>query len=267
MAEISNMGTRRFGRVTWLGLYTLAVREMQRFMAVWTQTLLAPLVTAGLFMVIFSIAIGPRRGDVMGVDFTTFIAPGILMMTVIQNAFANTSSSIVISQVQGNIEDTLMPPLSAGEWVLGYLAGGVGRGVLVALAIALGQFAVLGLVPAHPIWMMVFVVLGAAFLSGLGMVAGIFANKFDQMAAITNFVVTPLAFLSGTFYSVQALPPVLNEITHFNPIFYMIDGVRFGMIGVSDSSPWLGLGVATGATIAILLVAWALFRRGYRLKA
>ncbi|EDM70069.1 ABC transporter, permease protein [Roseobacter sp. AzwK-3b] len=267
MAEISNMGTRRFGRVNWLGLYTLAVREMQRFMAVWTQTLLAPLVTAGLFMVIFSIAIGPRRGDVMGVDFTTFIAPGILMMTVIQNAFANTSSSIVISKVQGNIVDTLMPPLSAGELVLGYMAGGVGRGVLVALAIALGQFAVLGLVPAHPIWMMVFVVLGAAFLSGLGMVAGIFANKFDQMAAITNFVVTPLAFLSGTFYSVQALPPVLNEITHFNPIFYMIDGVRYGMIGVSDSSPWLGLGVGIGATLAISITALWMFARGYRLKA
>jgi len=121
------MGARRFGRVNWLGLLTLAERENRRFLAVWTQTLLAPLITAGLFMVIFSIAIGPRRGDVMGVDFTTFIAPGILMMTVIQNAFANTSSSIVISKVQGNIVDTLMPPLSAAEMVLGYLAGGIGR--------------------------------------------------------------------------------------------------------------------------------------------
>jgi len=218
-------------------------------------------------MVIFSIAIGPRRGDVMGVDFTTFIAPGIMMMTVIQNAFANTSSSIVISKVQGNIVDTLMPPISPGEMVIGYMAGGVARGLVVALAVAIGFFVVLGLVPAHPVWTLAFVLLGASFLSGLGMVAGIFANKFDQMAAITNFVVTPLAFLSGTFYSVQALPPVLNEITHFNPIFYMIDGVRYGMIGVSDSSPWLGLVVATGATLAILLVAWALFRRGYRLKA
>ncbi|MFO7772201.1 MAG: ABC transporter permease, partial [Roseovarius gahaiensis] len=199
--------------------------------------------------------------------FTTFIAPGIMMMTVIQNAFANTSSSIVISKVQGNIVDTLMPPISPGEMVIGYMAGGVARGLFVAVAIAVGFFVVLGLVPAHPVWALVFVLLGASFLSGLGMVAGIFANKFDQMAAITNFVVTPLAFLSGTFYSVQALPPVLNEITHFNPIFYMIDGVRFGMIGVSDSSPWLGLAVAISATVAILLVAWAMFRRGYRLKA
>lgn len=267
MHDITEMGARRFGRVNWLGLYTLAARETQRFLAVWTQTLLAPLVTAGLFLVIFTIAIGPRRGDVMGVDFTTFIAPGILMMTVIQNAFANTSSSIVISKVQGNIVDTLMPPLSAVELVLGYLAGAIGRGVLVALAIAAGLWVFLGLVPVHPLWALVFTVLGAAFLGALGMVAGIFANKFDQMAAITNFIVTPLAFLSGTFYSVEALPGALYTISHLNPVFYLIDGVRFGMIGVSDASPWLGLGVALVSTFAVAVIAWVMFARGYRLKA
>ncbi|MDX1784883.1 MAG: ABC transporter permease, partial [Roseovarius sp.] len=138
MMQHTTMGTRRFGRVNWLGLWTLAVREVMRFWSVWTQTLLAPLVTAGLFVLIFSIAIGPRRGDVMGVDFTTFIVPGIAMMTVIQNAFANTSSSIVIGKVQGNIVDTLMPPLSGAELVLGYLAGAIGRGLLVAVAILIG---------------------------------------------------------------------------------------------------------------------------------
>ncbi|MCC1493765.1 ABC transporter permease [Cognatishimia sp. F0-27] len=260
-------GDRRFGRVNWLGLYTLAAREIMRFTNVWTQTLLAPLVTAGLFMVIFTIAIGPRRGDVMGVDFTTFIAPGILMMTVIQNAFANTSSSIVISKVQGNIVDTLMPPLSGGELVLGYLAGGVARGVLVAIAITLAFWLFLGIVPAHPLVMLAFVVLGAAFLSSLGMVAGIFANKFDQMAAITNFIVTPLAFLSGTFYSVEALPEGLYQITHLNPVFYLIDGARFGMIGVSDSPPLLGFAVASAATAAVCALALWFFRTGYRLKA
>ena len=258
---------RRFGRVNWMGLYTLGQREVLRFMNVWTQTLLAPLVTAGLFMLIFTIAIGPRRGDVMGVDFTTFIAPGILMMTVIQNAFANTSSSIVVAKVQGNIVDTLMPPLSAGELVLGYLAGGVARGLLVALAIALALWVFLGIVPQHPLVALYFVVTGAALLSGIGMVAGIYAEKFDQMAAITNFIVTPLAFLSGTFYSVEALPPLLNDITHANPIFYLIDGVRWGMIDVSDSSPLLGAIVALVSTVAINLVAWQFFRRGYRLKA
>ncbi len=261
------MGARRFGRVNWLGLATLAERETRRFMAVWTQTILAPLVTAGLFLLIFTIAIGPTRGDVMGVAFTTFIAPGILMMTVIQNAFANTSSSIVISKVQGNIVDTLMPPLSAGELVLGYLAGGVGRGLLVAVAIWLGLWVFLGIGLAHPLWALCFVLLGAGFLSGIGIVAGIFANKFDQMAAITNFIVTPLAFLSGTFYSVEALPPVLYTVTHFNPIFYLIDGARYGVIGVSDSDPLLGLTVGAAATLAVCLIAWRMLATGYRLKA
>ncbi len=267
MPSQTEMGARRFGRINWLGLYTLGAREVQRFLAVWTQTLMAPLVTAGLFMLIFSIAIGPHRGDVMGVDFTTFIAPGILMMTVIQNAFANTSSSIVIAKVQGNIVDTLMPPLSPLELVLGYLAGAVGRGLFVALAIAVGLFVFLGIVPQSPLWALAFVILGAAFLGGLGMLAGIYANKFDQMAAITNFLVTPLAFLSGTFYSVEALPPVLHEITRFNPIFYLIDGVRYGVIGVSDASPWLGLGVAIVSVLAVMVLALIMFSRGTRLKA
>ena len=231
------------------------------------QTVLAPLVTAGLFLMIFTIAIGPSRSDVMGVPFLTFLAPGILMMTVIQNAFANTSSSMVVSKVQGNIVDTLMPPLSPVELVLGYLAGGIARGLVVAVIIALGLWLTLGLVPVAPLTALVFVVLGSAFLGALGLIAGVFANKFDQMAAITNFVITPLAFLSGTFYSVEALPPVLNEIIHWNPVFYLVDGVRFGMIGVSDSSPLLGLAVSGGATLVAALVLWQMFRTGYRLKA
>lgn len=266
MRQTLDMGSRRFGRVNWLGLYTLAMREVMRFVSVWTQTLLAPLVTAALFLVIFSIAIGPARGDVMGVSFTAFIAPGILTMTVIQNAFANTSSSIVISKVQGNIVDTLMPPLSAGELVLGYLAGGIVRGLMVALAIGLGILLVLGIPVAHPLWALVFVLLGSAMMGAVGIVAGVFANKFDQIAAITNFIVTPLAFLSGTFYSVAALPPVLYEITHVNPVFYLIDGVRFSVLGVSDSSPWLGLVVCSATTLVVCLLAWWMFRTGYRLK-
>ncbi|MBN2906373.1 MAG: ABC transporter permease [Rhodobacteraceae bacterium] len=261
------MGIRRFGRVNWLGLYTLSAREIQRFMGVWTQTLAAPLVTAGLFLGVFSLAIGPARGEVMGVPFIQFLAPGILMMTVIQNAFANTSSSIVISKVQGNIVDTLMPPLSAAELVLGYAAGGVARGVLVALAIGALMVVVLGMGVAHPLWALVFVLLGSAFLAGLGIVAAIFANKFDQMAAITNFIVTPLSFLSGTFYSIERLPPAMQTITHMNPVFYLIDGLRFGVIGQSDSSPWLGLAVCSASTAAVLGLCWYWFDCGYRMKA
>ncbi|MDP5220266.1 ABC transporter permease [Ruegeria sp. 2205SS24-7] len=266
MHDPSALGERRFGRVNWLGLYTLAQRETRRFLSVWTQTILAPLVTAGLFILIFSIAIGPGRPDVMGVPFLTFLAPGILTMTVIQNAFANTSSSVMIAKVQGNIVDTLMPPLSAVEILLGYLAGGVARGVLVALAITCGMALVLGVVPHHPVLALVFIALGSVFMGALGLVAAIFATKFDQMAAITNFIVTPLAFLSGTFYSVQALPPVLNVITHINPVFYLIDGVRFSVIGVSDSSPVLGFTICFLATLAVCALVWRMLQSGYRLK-
>ncbi|MDO6584177.1 ABC transporter permease [Salipiger sp. 1_MG-2023] len=262
-----NPAERRFGAVNWIGLYTLCRREVLRFTTVWTQTLLAPLVTAGLFLLIFTIAIGPTRGEVMGVPFTQFIAPGILMMTVIQNAFANTSSSIVISKVQGNIVDTLMPPLAPFELVLGYLAGGVARGMVVAVCITLALALTTGQMPQHPLVLLVFVILGGAFMSALGMLAGLWSNKFDQMAAITNFIVTPLAFLSGTFYSAQALPPLMYSLTHFNPVFYLIDGARYGMLGTSDASPAIGFVIALGATAAVLLAAWALIRTGWRLKA
>ncbi|MGR3802416.1 ABC transporter permease [Marinibacterium profundimaris] len=261
------LGVRRFGRVNWLGLQTLVEREIRRFGAVWTQTLLAPLVTAGLFLMIFTFAIGPRRGDVMGVPFASFLAPGLMTMTVIQNAFANSSSSIMVAKVQGNIVDTLMPPLSGTELTLGYLFGAVARGLAVAVVIALGIGLLLGSWPAHPLAALFFVVLGSTLMGGLGIIAAIYAQKFDQMAAITNFIVTPLAFLSGTFYSVEALPPVLAKITHLNPIFYLIDGARFAMIGVSDSSPWLGAVICGLTTAVVVWIARWMLMTGYRLKA
>jgi ABC-2 type transport system permease protein len=269
MATTDEMGqgVRRFGRVNWLGMRTLIEREVRRFLAVWTQTLLAPLVTAGLFLLIFTLAIGTRRGDVMGVSFLHFLAPGILMMTVIQNSFANVSSSIVISKVQGNIVDTLMPPLSAAELLVGYLAGGILRGVVVALAISLVLFPFIGLGVRNPVMALVWVMLGGAFLGALGIVAGVFANKFDQIAAITNFVVTPLSFLSGTFYSLETLPPIMQTLSHVNPVFYLIDGLRHSVLGVSDSPPWLGFAVVVGATGAVCALAWWMFRTGYRLKS
>ncbi len=267
MATISDMGERRFGRVNWLGLYTLARREVMRFMAVWSQTLMAPLITAGLFLVVFSLAIGPARGEVMGVPFLHFIAPGILMMTVIQNAFANTSSSMIVAKVQGNIVDTLMPPLSPGELVAGYVAGAVARGLIVAVVIVVMMVAVIGMSVEHPLWLITFVVLASVLLGALGIAAAIYANKFDEMALITNFVVTPLSFLSGTFYSLETLPPALQVITHWNPFFYLIDGARYGVIGASDSSPWLGLAVCLGVTAGVLLLCWIWFKRGYRMKA
>ena len=228
---------------------------------------MAPLINAGLLLMIFTIAIGSRRGDVMGVPFLEFIAPGILTMTVIQNAFANTSSSIASAKVQGNIVDTLMPPLSPVELLVGYLAGAVARGLMVALVIAIGAWMFLDVPWPHPLWSLTFVVAGSVVLGGLGMIGGIYANKFDQLAAITNFLITPLAFLSGTFYWIEALPPALQTFSHLNPFFYMIDGVRYGAIGVSDSSPWLGLVVVLCAAVVILGMVWIWLKRGYRLKA
>ncbi|MFI0396651.1 ABC transporter permease [Paracoccus jiaweipingae] len=260
------MGVRRFGRVNLIGLRTLATRETMRFLSVWQQTVLAPLMTAGLFVVVFALALGRDRGLVMGVPYLAFLGPGILMMTVIQNAFANTSSSIVAAKMQGNIIDTLMPPLSPAEVVTGYLAGALARAGLVALVILAGLVLVLGQVPAHPGWVAVFVVMAALLMGGLGMLAGIVAQKFDQMAVVTNFIVTPLSFLSGTFYSVEALPPVFRALSHANPIFYLIDGARFGVAGVSDASPWLGLAVSGAAVVLVVGLAWHWMRTGYRMK-
>lgn len=266
MQTTVKMGERRFGRFNWLGLITLGKREIMRFLNVWTQTLAAPLVTAGLFLAIFALAIGPTRGEVLGVPFVEFLAPGILMMTVIQNAFANTSSSIVISKVQGNIVDTLMPPLSPSELVAGFVVGGVARGLLVGVTIVVALWLTLGMGVAHPFWLLAFLTLGAAMLAALGLAAGVLANKFDQIAAITNFIVTPLAFLSGTFYSSEALPPLMATLIHWNPVFYLIDGARFGMLGVSDTAPALGLAIVLATTVALLALCWHWFRIGYRMK-
>lgn len=264
--DFRQMGVRRFGRVNWLGLFTLAQREIMRFMNVWQQTVLAPLMTSGLFVVVFALALGRNRGEVMGLPYLSFLAPGILMMTVIQNAFANTSSSIISSKMQGNIVDTLMPPLSAGEILTGYLIGSLVRALIVAGVIAAGMALVIGQGIAHPLWALAFVTLGALLMGGLGMLGGIIAQKFDQMAAITNFIVTPLSFLSGTFYSVQALPEPFATLAHWSPIFYLIDGARYGITGVSDAPPMRGLIVSLVVVGLVLFTAWRWLRSGYRMK-
>jgi ABC-2 type transport system permease protein len=238
-----------------------------RYLVIWQQTIFAPLITAALFLLVFSIAIGPDRSDVMGFSYIVFLAPGLLMMTVIQNSFANTSSSMLSAKVMGSIVDTLMPPLSPVEMTIGYLAGGVGRGLTIGLVLCLAMGVTLGVWIVHPIWTFVFVVLGGMFMGALGLIGGIYANKFDQMAAISNFIVTPLAFLSGTFYSIRALPEVLQPLIYLNPMFYIIDGGRYGVLGVSDGSPWVAfLLVCLANTLAVFL-SWYWFKKGYRLKS
>ena len=255
-------------QINWIGLQTLYLREVQRFMKVALQTLAAPAITSILFLMVFSLAIGNRAGLSGGVDFVTFLIPGLVMMTVLQNAFANTSSSIVVSKVQGNIVDLLMPPLGPGELLVGLAAGGMTRGIMVGIvaAASLGILGGVGL-PSQPLVALAFLFLGSLLMSLAGILAGIKANKFDEMAAITNFVIQPLAFLSGTFYSVNRLPAPFDTIATLNPVFYVIDGFRYGMIGVSDRSILIGLAGLAVLNLVLGYVCYRVLCSGWRLKS
>lgn len=266
-ASLRPMGQRRFGRVNTLGLWTMIQREVRRFLSVWTQTVMAPIITSLLFMLVFTLAFGGRRGPVGDIPFDAFLAPGIMMMVVIQNAFANTSSSVMISKIQGNIVDTLMPPLSAGEILTGYIVGGVARGVVCASVVAFVVFPWAGIWPDNALWIIAFALSGSVMLSLIGLIAAIQADKFDQMSMITNFVITPLSFLSGTFYSIQVLPGAFQAASQVNPFFYLIDGARHGALGVSDANPWLGLAVTCGLNIVLWVWALRWLASGHKLKA
>lgn len=253
-------------KINFLGLYTLILREQKRFTAVWTQTILAPIVTSILFLTVFSFVLANRKIQIEEFDYTFFIAPGILTMSVMQNSFANTSSSLLISKVQGNIVDTLLAPLRPIEIVIGYMIGGILRGCIVSLAVILVIFPAIGLYPKYPFILLAFILVACAKLSLLGIVAGIFSQKFDHMQALVNFVVTPLSFLSGTFYSLSALPPILAQITSYNPVFFLIDGVRYGCLGYSESNPVNGFiwSVLICLTLIYLCTYWVSV--GYKLK-
>jgi ABC-2 type transport system permease protein len=258
---------RRFGAVNWIGLGTLCQKEIRRFVKVFTQTIIAPVITTLLFLAIFTLALGGRAHAIGGVPFAEFLAPGLVMMAIAQNAFANTSSSIIIAKIQGNIVDVLMPPLSPGELVFGFLVGGVVRGLVVGLAVAL---TIALFVPVHlHDWRFVLYhgVAASMLLSLLGILGGVWADKFDHIAAVTNFVITPLSFLSGTFYSIERLPGFWKTIAYANPFFYMIDGFRYGFIGHADSTPATGLLVLLAVDLALWWLCHRLFARGYKLKA
>ena len=255
------------GSVNWVGLGTLYSKECRRFLKVWLQTILAPTVTSILFLIVFTLAIGQSMLEIGGVSFVEFMAPGLIVMAMMQNAFANTSSSLMISKVQGNVVDVLMPPLSPSELLIGFSMGGVSRGLVVALVLSLviSPFVSLNI---HNFGFLVFHAIGASLLlSLLGLITAIWAEKFDQLAAVTNFCITPLAFISGTFYSVQRLPEPLLTISQFNPFFYLIDGFRYGMIGHSDGSLTVGIIVVFGCVLVMWLICYRILMKGYRLKA
>ena len=267
MQQPDTMGIRRFGAVNWIGLWALYAREVRRFASIYAQTVLAPALTSVLFMLVFSLAFAARRGDMAGIGFTAFLAPGILMMSVIQNSFANSSSSIIVAKIQGNIVDTLMPPLSPGELLAGYALGGATRGIVCAAVTGVIIFPFAGVGLMHPFWAISFVFSASLMLALVGVLAGIYSAKFDQMSAITNFVITPLSFLSGTFYSISVLPEPFLTLSQFNPLFYLIDGFRYGAVGVSDANPVFGLVITTILNLTLAAICWHWLRRGYRLKS
>ena len=250
-----------------LGLYTLVLREQRRFTSIWTQTLLAPIVTSALFIAVFSFVFSDRNaGSLSNSDYSLFLAPGILMMVTIQNSFANTSTSILVSKVNGNIVDTLMPSLSSLELSLGFMIGGALRGLFVATGVLVVIFPFLNLFPVNLNLLYFYIIMGSITFSLMGILVGIFCKKFDQMSAVNNFIIAPLSFLSGTFYSVSKLPEPFDSISFFNPVFWLMDGVRFGAIGDAESNIFLGCIGIISVNLILFLTVWKWFSVGYFLK-
>ena len=263
---------RQYGAINRLGLWTLYKREVGRFMKVWMQTVFAPVVTTLLFMTVFKLAFGERgnlTGDFAGLRYNDFLAPGLIMMAILQNAFSNTSSSLLQAKFNSTHVDFLMPPLSPLELTIAFLGGAVTRAFVVASISAVAiQLSGLASLPIAHIWPILwFGVTSAVILGALGAFAGIWADKFDHLAAVTNFVIVPLTFLSGTFYDIKVMVEPFQTLAHLNPIFYMIDGYRYAHLGVANGSLLIGM-IFTGVlTAASAVWIWALFRRGYKLKA
>ena len=261
-------------QVNWIGLKTLYMKEVRRFFKVQTQTIWAPAITTLLFLVIFSVAMGREGRMVLGVNFATFVAPGLIVMGMMQNAFANASFSFLSGKMQGTIVDFLMPPLSEGELMLGMVGAAVTRGIFVGLALALAMLLWPGvsLAMAHPWAVAWFGLMGCIFLALLGLLSSIWAEKFDHNAAVTNFVIAPLSLLSGTFYVIDNLAPAFQTISRLNPFFYVISGFRFGFLGQSDIGSTnlavlhgaLGLGLLN---LALAIGTYAVLRSGWKLKS
>lgn len=255
--------------VNWQGLQTLYLKEVRRFFKVQLQTVWAPAITTLLFLVIFALALGNARPAVLGIPYPDFLGPGLIVMGMIQNSFANSSSSILVAKMQGSIIDVLMPPLSAGELVAAYVAGGVTRAWLVGFAV----WAVMALAPGvdvpirNPLLVLYFGTMGAILLALLGILTGIWADKFDHAAAVTNFIIQPLTLLSGTFYAIDKVSPLMATISHANPFFYIIDGFRSGFIGVSDGLVGQGAIVLLIANVLLWWLCYRVLRSGWRLKA
>jgi ABC-2 type transport system permease protein len=252
--------------MNWRGTWTLLSKEVSRFMKVLVQTVLTPVVTALLYLLVFGHALAQRTAADPQLSFSAFLAPGLIMMSMIQNAFANSSSSIAQSKMMGSLIFMLLAPLSALECLIAYVLAAMLRGLLVGIGIYLVIRCLMPLPWPALIWALAFACLGCGALGALGLIAGILADKYEHLSAFQNFVVLPLSFLAGVFYSIRTLPSPARELSHFNPFFYMIDGFRFAFIGVSDVSVRMSLGVVALFFVAVGVIAWYLLDRGIKLR-
>ncbi|MFL6659161.1 MAG: ABC transporter permease [Massilia sp.] len=249
-----------------VGFQTLLYKETLRFWKVATQTVAAPILTAMLYLLIFGHVLEGRIQVYPGVSYTAFLIPGLVMMSVLQNAFANASSSLIQSKISGNLVFILLPPLSHWEIISAYVLASVVRGLVVGGGVFLVTAFFGNLSFAAPVWIVVFAILGAAILGTMGLIAGIWAEKFDQLAAFQNFLIMPATFLAGVFYSIKSLPPFWLAVSHFNPFFYMIDGFRHGFFGQSDVAPWTSLAIVSVFFALLAAIAINLLKRGYNLR-
>ncbi len=259
---------RHVGRFNWLGLRTLAAREIRRFLVVWVQTLIGPIVFALLLLLIFGLVMGQARAGVHGSDYLHFLAPGLIAMTMLQNAFANTSSSILIAKQSGTIADILMAPLRPAELTLGYALGGVTRGLVLGLLLGALMWPFAGAPDsvAAAAQILYFALGGSLLFSLLGIVGGVLARKMEHIAFMSQIVVAPLTLLSGTFYSIEMLPRSMQEAIRFNPVFYLIDGFRSGYVGFAESNLAIGAAGLAGTALLLFLLCMRMFATGYRLK-
>ncbi len=267
VAKKYQIGVRKFGLVNWIGFRTLYIKEVSRFLVVWAQTLLSPLVSSLLFLSVLSLALGNERGEVLGFSFISFLAPGLIAMSIIQQSFSHSVSSLMIAKIQGNITDTLFAPLSAVEVSLAIILAAVTRSIVI-LIISIIVFSLIVEIHIYSIfYIFVGAFLGSFILGALGFITGLWAEKFDHTATITNFIVTPLSFLSGVFYSVDRLPVFFQSISKINPFFFIIDITRFGFLGVSDGFIVFGLIYLTILAFVMWFLSYYLYKIGYKIKS
>ncbi|MFT3729370.1 MAG: ABC transporter permease [Terricaulis sp.] len=264
--SVAPLTSRHYGHINWIGLQTLVAREVKRFLKVGAQTVFAPLVQTLLFMMVFGFV---RSGDWPGTTrhYVDGLAAGLVMMSILSNAFQNSSSSIVIAKVQGNAVDFLMPPLSALELTIAFIVGAAARGLLVGAVSLIAIAWMANVIPAYPLIAIYYAIVASLIFGAIGLLGGVWADKFDHLAAVTNFIIVPLTFLSGTFYSTSVLPEPIKSISHFNPVFSLIDGFRFGFIGHADAPLWRGALMSLGLALVLCWACWAMIKSGYRMRS